>query len=210
MASSSTPVLILEYLVTVLVIELTPGPNMGYLAIVAARQGRRAGLAGVAGAAVALSVYVLAAAEGLAKLVLSLPSAYAVLRWLGVGYLLWLAVETWRDGASPPPPASVLADAPGRAFRRSLVSNLLNIKAALLYVVVLPSFLRPGREIAPQVLMLGAIHVALSTAVHTGVVFGAAWLSGRGSEQPRSSAVDRAFALALCATAVWLAWASRR
>ncbi|HMO08654.1 MAG TPA: LysE family transporter, partial [Paracoccaceae bacterium] len=63
--------------------ELVPGPNMGYLALVAAAEGRRAGLAAVGGVALGLAGLGLAAAFGIAALVAASPAAYGLLRWGG-------------------------------------------------------------------------------------------------------------------------------
>jgi threonine/homoserine/homoserine lactone efflux protein len=73
------------------VIELTPGPNMAYIAVLSAGQGRRAGYAATLGIALGLLVIGLAAAFGLAALISSSRLFYEVLRWGGVAYLLWLA-----------------------------------------------------------------------------------------------------------------------
>ena len=72
---------------------------MGYLALVAGRYGRRAGFVTIGGVTLGLAVYLGASVAGLADLLLRWPTAYAVLRWAGVLYLLWLAIDTWR-GAS--------------------------------------------------------------------------------------------------------------
>ena len=86
---------LLTFAVTCLVIELTPGPNMAYLAILSATKGRRAGFAATLGVAVGLSMVGLAAVLGLTVLVANSPMLYEVLRWGGVVYLLWLAYEGW-------------------------------------------------------------------------------------------------------------------
>ena len=81
---------------TSVLIELTPGPNMAYLAVIAATEGRRPGYAAVAGVALGLAVMGLLAALGLAVVVQNQPWAYQALRWGGVAYLLWLAWDGWR------------------------------------------------------------------------------------------------------------------
>ena len=78
-------------------IELTPGPNMVWLALVALTEGRRAGLAAVAGVGTGLALVGTAVAFGLGALVANTPAAYQILRFAGIGYLLWLAWEAWRS-----------------------------------------------------------------------------------------------------------------
>src|SRR5829696_709515 len=60
---------VLEFILTVLVLELTPGPNMAYLATLALDRGRRAGLLATAGVAAGLSVHAIVAAFGLGVLI---------------------------------------------------------------------------------------------------------------------------------------------
>ena len=90
---------LLEFVLTVLVLELTPGPNMAYLATLALDRGRRAGLLATAGVAAGLSVHAIVAALGLGVLISQSPLLYHLLRWVGVAYLLYLAWETWQTSA---------------------------------------------------------------------------------------------------------------
>jgi len=70
---------------------LTPGPNMIYVLSRTICQGRRAGLVSLAGVVLALTVHILAASLGLSALLLAMPVAYDVLRWVGAAYLLYIA-----------------------------------------------------------------------------------------------------------------------
>ena len=84
---------------TCFVIEVTPGPNMAYLAVLSAVKGRRAGYAATAGIALGLMIVGFATALGLAALISNSYLGYEVLRWGGVAYLFWLA---WMDGKTLP------------------------------------------------------------------------------------------------------------
>ena len=114
-------------MLTCFVIELTPGPNMAYLAVLSASTGRRAGFAATAGVALGLLIVGLAAALGLAALIASSRPLYEALRWAGVFYLFWLAWEGWRGEDTSPIEANVIPD-DSRFFLRGLVTNLLNPK----------------------------------------------------------------------------------
>ena len=87
--------LLLPFLITTMLIELTPGPNMAWLALTSATQGKRSGFAAVAGIATGLAILALASAMGLAALAARSPVAFSLLRYAGVAYLLWLAWQTW-------------------------------------------------------------------------------------------------------------------
>src|SRR5215472_7420348 len=86
---------LLAFALTSLVIEITPGPNMTYLAVLSLSSGMRTGFAAVAGIALGLMTYGLIATFGLAAIIHEEPLLYGLLRWGGVLYLLWLAWDTW-------------------------------------------------------------------------------------------------------------------
>ena len=154
-------------MLTCAIIEITPGPNMAYLAALSLSRGWRIGLAAVAGVALGLSVYGIAAALGVAAIIESSTLLYQALRWGGVIYLLWLAFNAWSsadDVASEGKPGHDHTRA--SAFRRGLITNLLNPKAEVFYVAVLPEFLDPSAgRIAIQTLTLSAIYVAIATLI---------------------------------------------
>ena len=81
-----------SYVMTVLVIELTPGPNMAYLAALTLAAGRKAGLAAVAGVALGLSLIGIAAAAGLATLIAASPMIWGALRWSVPAFLVGFPV----------------------------------------------------------------------------------------------------------------------
>ena len=95
---------LIPFLLAVGLIELTPGPNMGYLALVASRSGRSAGMATVAGITLGLVIYLAASVFGLAEAALRWPWIYEILRWAGAAYLGWLAIDTWRGPGRPTVP----------------------------------------------------------------------------------------------------------
>lgn len=202
------PHLLPAFLLAVALVELTPGPNMGYLAVLSASHGRTAGFAAVIGITLGLAVYMLAAVTGITEALLVYPALLRILRWLGVGYILWLAVEAWRGEAETSPGDA--RDPGGRAYIwRGFVANILNPKAAVFYVLLLPGFIAPER--APpfvQALLLGTIHLTVSILIHSTVVLFAARLGLLAASQTaagRLRLLRRGFALALALVAGWLA-----
>ncbi len=130
------------------IVELTPGPNMTYLAVLTLVEGRRAGFATVAGVAAGLLLVGILAAFGVAAFVSESPILYGLIRWLGVFYMLWLAYDIWRgvepseaDESAPTSPA-------GTYFGRGFLTNVLNPKAAIFYIAVLPQFVDPSSNAA--------------------------------------------------------------
>lgn len=193
---------LLAFALAGLLIELTPGPNMAYLAILAADRGRLAGLAAVAGVALGLSLLGLLAILGLGTLVLDHPWLFQTLRWAGIAYLVYLAWEAWSEARKPISGVDE-HDGNGRFFRRGLLTNLLNPKAALFYVTVMPSFLTTPR--LGEALLFATIYVAVATLVHAAVVLLAGTLQPLLTAPRRRRQMGVAFAGLLLLVAAWIA-----
>ena len=202
------PAVIAPFLLAVALIELTPGPNMGWLALVSLGRGRPAGFAAVAGVTVGLAAWMLAAAFGLTQALLIWPPLYQIIRWAGVAFLLWLAWEAWRgEGAADPSEPEATRRA---LFLRGMVGNLLNPKAAVFYVALLPTFIQPGYATPlTQALILGGLHLMIAVVVHGLVVVSAAG-AGRGlTERMQGPRARAAMAAGLVLIAAWMAWQTR-
>ena len=201
---------LLSFVLTCLVVELTPGPNMAYLAVLSASKGRRAGFAATLGVALGLLVVGMAAAVGLTALIASSRTLYEALRWGGVLYLLWLAYEGWRGEEDTSPGNATAAVSDSKYFLRGLITNLLNPKAGVFYIAVLPRFVDEARPLAAQAVALSAIYVAVATLVHSNITLLAhaarPWLE----DQRRSTSVRRALSLLLVGVALWLFFTTRR
>jgi threonine/homoserine/homoserine lactone efflux protein len=194
---------LVSYLLTCIAIELTPGPNMAYLALLSAERGRLAGLFAVSGVALGLGVLGALAALGVGEFIVGQPMLYEVLRWAGIGYLVYLAYDAWADAQRP---VDVLdpAQVGWRSFRHGLVNNLLNPKAALFYITVMPSFLVADRPALGQTLLLGAIYVAVATAIHALVVLLAGSLQPLLTRPGSRRVMGGVFAALLVGVAIWV------
>lgn len=165
---------------------LTPGPNMIYLLTRSITQGRRAGVISLGGVALAFLFYMLSAALGVTALLVTVPLAYRALQWAGAGYLLWMAWNAVKPGARSvlQPRTDLPVDGPRRLFAMGFLTNLLNPKAAVLYLSLLPQFVEPARgHVLAQGVTLGFLQIAISVTVNFTIVMAAgsvaAWFSGR-------------------------------
>ena len=124
---------------------LTPGPNMIYMISRAITQGRVAGLISLGGVVAGFVFYMLCAAFGITALVFAVPYAYDALRFAGVAYLLWLAIDAIRPGGRSPFQVRKMPIASRkRLFTMGLLTNLFNPKIAIFYLALLPNFIDPG------------------------------------------------------------------
>lgn len=201
----------IAFALTCLVVEITPGPNMTTLAALAIAYGRGAGLAAVAGVALGLALTGVGAALGLAVIVMEAPAIYEALRYAGAAFLLFLAWEAWRDADAPAEAAG--ADPRWRAlFLRGLLTNLINPKAFMFYVAILPGFVRPavdGSVMGPT-LALVVIYVTIATLIHAAIVLAAARLGTALVGGGQLVSVRRGLAVLLAGVAVWMFVAADR
>jgi threonine/homoserine/homoserine lactone efflux protein len=202
---------LLAFTLTALIIEITPGPNMTYLAALSLSNDIRTGYAAVAGIALGLMTYGVIAALGLAALIDNSPLLYDLLRWSGVVYLLWLAWENWASERDTTPETVDGKDGrPWLAFRQGLITNLLNPKAAVFYVAVLPEFIQvDGGPVVLQTLVLSVIYVAIATSIHSAIVALAGTLQAT-VVTGRRRIIRRGLALALVGIAIWFALTTGR
>jgi threonine/homoserine/homoserine lactone efflux protein len=162
------PTLFVAFLLASLVVIVAPGPDVLYVVSRSIGQGRWAGIVAVAGTSSGLMVHATAAALGLSGLFLHAPLAYEVLRYAGVGYLLYLAWRafTARDAPEFPQRKGAQGLGWGRVYRQAALTNLLNPKVALFFIAFLPQFVdAQGGHAFAQIILLAALFVA------AGVVF---------------------------------------
>ena len=150
------PLTLLAFIPAGLALNLTPGADMMFCLGQGLKSGWRPAMAANFGIATGGVIHTLLAALGLGALVAAHPAAFEAIRWLGVGYLLWLALGALR--ASPfTREAQVVPTTPTRAFWQGLMVNLLNPKVILFILAFLPQFVTPSRPILPQFLTLGIV-----------------------------------------------------
>jgi threonine/homoserine/homoserine lactone efflux protein len=172
---------------------LTPGPNMIYLISRSICQGRIAGLISLAGIGLAFLVYIQCAVFGITALIFAVPYGYDALRIAGALYLLWLAWQALRPGGQSPFQVKQLpADSPRKLLAMGFMTNLLNPKAAMLYLSLLPQFIDPAiGSVLTQSLWLGFTQIAVSIAVNGMIVIAAGSIAVFLATRPAWALVQR-------------------
>jgi threonine/homoserine/homoserine lactone efflux protein len=165
---------------------LTPGPNMMYLASRSLSQGRRAGMVSLLGTVTGFITYLTMASFGLAGVFLTARWLYWTVKLAGAAYLLYLAWQVLRPhGTAVFETRDLPTEATARLFAMGLLTNLLNPKAAIMYLALIPQFIAPGRgHVLAQGLLLGAIQISVSTTVNAAIVLAASALAGFFSARP--------------------------
>lgn len=147
---------LLTFVPAALALNLTPGADMMFSLGQGLRSGPRAAVAAAAGITAGGMVHVTLAGMGLGALVAAHPGVFDVIRWVGVAYLLWLAVQSLRHSAVNRSTAPRLS--PLVAFRDGALVNLTNPKVILFVLAFIPQFVDPSRgAVLMQFLMFGAV-----------------------------------------------------
>ena len=182
------PQLYLAYLGVTFVMVITPGPAMLFALATGVAHGRRGVVLAAAGMNLGNVVWFAAAALGLSAVAVAYPTAFEVLRWAGVAYLLWIGAQNlWAARHAEAPHGSAIR-ASGRPFRDGLMVQLSNPKALLFITALLPPFIAPDRPVAPQMVLFAAGAIALDFASMLAYGFGGAALAVRLS-RPRARQV---------------------
>lgn len=158
------------FAVAALLLTVTPGPDLLLVARAAARDGRRHGLATMAGVNSGLLVHAAAAAAGLSAILATSSAAFTVVKLVGAGYLLVLGLRAlWRARRrATAPVVDAAAPGPGRAtgaFRQGVVTNVLNPKVAVFFLAFLPQFADPTQALAPQTTLLAGVFLGINVLV---------------------------------------------
>jgi threonine/homoserine/homoserine lactone efflux protein len=163
MVETSTLVL---FVGTVLVLFLSPGPNMFFVLSYGMAHGRVGGLAAALGIVLADLVLTLLTATGITALIAAWQGSFDVLRWAGAAYLLWLAYQALHSGtlnilqqAKPMPRLEIT--------QRAMLNSLLNPKALLFFMLFLPQFVHAKHgNVGWQLLILGLTLTLVSVFFH--------------------------------------------
>lgn len=184
---------LLSFALVCLGLALTPGPNMMYLVSRSICQGRKAGLISLGGVGLGFLVYMLAAALGITALLFAVPLAYDALRFAGAAYLLYLAWGALKPGGRSPVQVRQLpADSNRKLLAMGFFTNLLNPKAAMLYLSLLPQFIDPARgSVLTQSLALGSLQIIISLSINALIAAAAGSVAAFLGSRPRWMIVQR-------------------
>jgi len=203
--------ILLMFFTTSILLALAPGPDNLFVTTQAAQQGRKAGLLVTLGLCTGLLAHTAAVTFGLAALFKASATAFTVLKFSGAGYLLYLALLSFRAGTETGSLAASAKLSSAALYRRGIIMNITNPKVSIFFLAFLPQFADPAKGPLPvQFLLLGGIFM-----VATLIVFGAiSLLAGVFGEHFRKSAfaqkvLNRAAAGIFAGLALKLALAQR-
>ncbi|MGB7206022.1 MAG: LysE family translocator [Anderseniella sp.] len=152
------PVDLLIFATAALALNLTPGADMMFCLGQGLKSGPKAGLAASFGISTGSAIHTVLAAFGLAALIASYPVMFEILRWAGVVYLVWLAVQAFRTPLQVDLPDGARRSTAFEAWRGGMLVNLLNPKVIIFTLAFIPQFVDPQRgSTIMQFLLLGLV-----------------------------------------------------
>jgi threonine/homoserine/homoserine lactone efflux protein len=169
------------------VLVISPGPNMIYLISRAITQGRKAGLISLSGIVTGFFVHIMMVTFGLTTLLFAVPFAFSLLKWLGVLYMLWLAVQAILPNSKSLFEArhDLQHDNNAKLFSMGFLTSALNPKIAVFYLSFFPQFIHlEYGSVATQSLQLGITQVVISFSVNFMIVLSAAAVAKWFVEHP--------------------------
>ena len=197
------------FLAAALLLAVTPGPGIFYVAARTLAGGRGEGMASVGGNALGGMVHVFAGALGVSALVMASAEAFTVLKYAGALYLVWLGVKTFRD-ARLAAPLEEAATGTRKAFVDGVAVEAFNPKTAAFFLAFIPQFIDPAHGIALQFVMLGSLSVTLNSTVDAVVVLTASRARSSLSNRPHIvRRLRQSSGVAMCGLGVGLALAKR-
>ena len=139
-----------------ILITLAPGPDVLYLLATSIAFGKKSGAALSLGLCSGLVFHTFLVAVGVAALIQSSPLLFQLLKYLGAGYLLYLAWCSWIARNSQLALTTAAVEPPGKLYRRGLIMNMVNPKVLIFFLAFLPQFIDPaGASSTLQILLLG-------------------------------------------------------
>lgn len=178
------------YFAASLLLAITPGPGIFYVAARTLAGGRAEGLASSFGTGLGGMVHVLAGSLGVSAVVLASAELFTALKLVGAAYLVWIGfrtIQAARQDASTALAGGAVASpiGPRRAFREGVLIEALNPKTAAFFLAFVPQFVNPAvGSVALQFMVLGFVSVVLNTAADVVVAFAAGGIRSGAAARP--------------------------
>ncbi|WP_068085922.1 LysE family translocator [Polycladidibacter stylochi] len=162
----------LAFLTAAFLLNLSPGPDMAFIMGHTLKSGRTAGIIAMLGIWSGALCHVLLAVLGVSAILAASAAAFQLVKWLGVFYLLWLAIKAIRAGADPQQDLQVSKHSLATIYRHGILVNLLNPKVALFFLAFLPQFIEPTQgPYALQMAVHGFLVIITAAFVEPPLIF---------------------------------------
>ncbi|HXY02427.1 MAG TPA: LysE family translocator [Terriglobales bacterium] len=160
-------------------LAIAPGPGMLYVLARSLAGGRREGVLSAAGTFLGGLVHVIAAATGLSIVLATSASAFALVKYAGAGYLVYLGIRMMLSARTDAEITSLNLQVPRNPFWQGIATEVLNPKTAIFFLAFIPQFVNRSSGSFHQFLLLGTISVTLNTCADLLVILLASPIGAR-------------------------------
>ena len=200
------------FFLAAILLNLSPGPDIAYILAQTAKNGKRAGFLAMFGIWTGALFHVLLAAIGLSAILATSAVAFAFVKWIGAGYLIWLGIAAIRSGGSTySNEQKVGSTSDFKTYRQGILVATLNPKVAVFFLAFLPQFVVEGAGPAgAQLFVHGLLIIVVAALIEPPLVLAGARLSDYLKQNLRLAAwMDRGLGAVFIALGVRLAISER-
>lgn len=192
------------FALTVLPLIFTPGPDMLFILSQVMTKDIKAGIKATLGVCMGYLIHSILVALGIAAIIVSFPVLFETIRWLGIAYLLFLAISLLKSVFGP---KKIIIDMKHTAspIQKGFFTALLNPKGMLIYFAILPQFMTKTGNTVIQGLLLSFIFIGLCFVVYSSLSFVFAKLTQKSNiDERKQKWVDGGSGVLLALAASWL------
>ncbi|GAM72340.1 homoserine/homoserine lactone efflux protein [Vibrio sp. JCM 19236] len=158
----------LAYVATAIIFSLAPGSGTVNSISNGINYGMRNSLSAILGLQLGLAFHIVLVGAGLGAIVAKSATAFTVLKWVGVVYLIWLGIQKWRDSSGFALNQGAVDISRTKLLKQAVFINLTNPKSIVFLVALFPQFLNPSAPQLPQLLTLGVTTIVIDGIVMVG------------------------------------------
>lgn len=181
------------YLLTTLILSLSPGSGAINTMSTAISHGYRGAAASITGLQAGLAIHIVLVGVGLGALLSRSLLAFEVLKWSGAAYLIWLGIQQWRAAGAIDLNTLATSQPRSRLFKRAVFVNLTNPKSIVFLAALFPQFIAPHQPQAMQYMILGVTTVVVDIIVMIGYATLATRIAGWIKGPRQMKALNRVF-----------------
>ena len=197
----------ITFFTAVVLLDLSPGPDMAFMLGQTVRNGRKAGFAALLGSLCATVFHIAMAAVGLSAIIATSAVAFSIVKWVGVIYLIWLGIQAFKSSEEGNPQKAVESSEAKSVFFQGMLICALNPKVAIFFMAFLPQFVVDGAgPISWQLWLHGALLIVLSLLLQSPlIILGSRIASALRENQSIQTWLDRCLGALFFALGIRLA-----
>lgn len=204
-----------SFFIAAVLLNIAPGPDMAFILSHTVRGGKKSGMAAMFGIWSGAFIHVLLAAAGLSAIIVASATAYSIVKWVGVAYLLWLGIQYLRsngeDGGKFSDMTQTTARSSKSVYWQGAMIDVLNPKVATFFLAFLPQFVVSGAgPVWIQLLVHGTLIIVVAALIEPPLIFFGDRISGKLRESRKLRVwLDRTLGCVLISLGLKLAVSER-